>query len=82
MATQCTQLYEIDTYPLYSASAGAASTFLRSLTGIGFPLLAPYMYQRLDYGRGNSSIPFLAIVLSVPAPFVLRNHGPWLRARS
>ena len=82
MATQCTQSYGVDTYPLYSASAGAASTFLRSLAGFGFPLLAPYMYQRLDYGWGNSLIAFLAIMLGVPAPFALWKYGPWLRARS
>ena len=82
MATQWTQYYGVDTYPLYSASTGAASTFLRSLAGFGFPLFAPYMYQRLDYGWGNSLIAFLAIVLGVAAPFALWKYGPWLRARS
>ena len=82
IATQCTQSYGVDTYPLYAASASAASTFLRSLAGFGFPLFAPYMYQRLEYGWGNSLIAFLAILLGVPAPFALWRYGPWLRARS
>ena len=82
IATQCTQTYGVDTYPLYAASAAAAGTFLRSLAGFSFPLFAPYMYQRLDYGWGNSLIAFLAIALGVPAPFALWRWGPWLRAKS
>ncbi|KAL8832154.1 MAG: hypothetical protein Q9191_000427 [Dirinaria sp. TL-2023a] len=82
VATQCTQTYAVDTYPLYAASAGAANTFLRSLAGFSFPLFAPYMYDRLDYGWGSSLIAFLAIILGVPAPFVLWKHGPRLRAKS
>lgn len=82
IATQCTQTYAVDTYPLYAASAGAANTFLRSLAGFSFPLFAPYMYDRLDYGWGSSLIAFLAIVLGVPAPFVLWKYGPWLRTVS
>ena len=82
IATQCTQTYAVDTYPLYAASAAAASTFLRSLAGFSFPLFAPYMYDSLGYGWGNSLIAFFAILLGVPAPFVLWKYGPWLRARS
>lgn len=82
IATQCTQTYAVDTYPLYAASAAAANTFLRSLAGFSFPLFAPYMYDRLDYGWGSSLIAFLAIILGVPAPFVLWRYGPRLRAKS
>ena len=82
IATQCTQSYAVDTYTLYAASAGAAGTFLRSLAGFGFPLFAPYMYDRLGYGWGNSLIALIAMVLGLPAPFLLWRYGPWLRARS
>ena len=82
IATQGPQTYAVDTYQLYAASAAAASTFLRSLAGFSFPLFAPYMYDRLGYGWGNSLIAFFAILLGVPAPFVLWKYGPRLRARS
>ena len=82
IATQCTQTYGVDTYPLYAASAGAAAFFLRSLAGFAFPLFAPYMYARLDYGWGNSLIALIALVLGLPAPFLLWRYGPWLRAKS
>ena len=80
VTTQFTQSYDVDTYPLYAASAGAASTFLRLLAGFGFPLFALYMYQKLEYGWGKSLIAFLAIILGVPAPFALWRYGPWLRS--
>ena len=82
IASQCTQTYAVDTYTLYAASAGAAGTFLRSLAGFGFPLFAPYMYNRLGYGWGNSLLALLALLLGFPAPFLLWKYGPWLRARS
>ena len=82
IATQCTQTYAVDTYTLYAASAGAAGTFLRSLAGFGFPLFAPYMYDTLGYGWGNSLIALVALLLGGPAPLLLWRYGPWLRARS
>ena len=82
IASQCTQTYAVDTYTLYAASAGAAGTFLRSLAGFGFPLFAPYMYDSLGYGWGNSLLALIALSLGVPAPFLLWRYGPWLRARS
>ncbi len=42
--------YVVDTYRQYAASALAAVTTLRSLASFSFPLFAPYMYARLDYG--------------------------------
>lgn len=79
---QCIQTYIVDAYTLFAASGIAAATVLRSLAGFGFPLFAPYMYNALDYGWGNSLLAFIAIVLSIPAPFVLWKYGDKLRARS
>ena len=76
------QTYLVDGYTRYAASAISAATVLRSLAGFGFPLFAPAMYNRLDYGWGNSLLGFLAIVLGVPAPFFLWFLGERLRARS
>lgn len=50
MGFQCTQTYVVDAYTRYAASAVGAATVLRSLAGFGFPLFAPYMFERLDYG--------------------------------
>ncbi|KAL2042953.1 hypothetical protein N7G274_004011 [Stereocaulon virgatum] len=79
---QCIQTYLVDSYVRYAASAIGAATVLRSLAGFGFPLFAPYMYQTLKYGWGNSLLGFLAIGLGVPAPWLLWFYGKKLRERS
>lgn len=79
---QCTQTYIVDAYTRYAASAIAGTTVLRSLAGFGFPLFAPYMYDALHYGWGNSLLGFIAIGLGWPAPFLLWKYGEKLRKRS
>ncbi|KAK9242802.1 major facilitator superfamily domain-containing protein [Lipomyces tetrasporus] len=79
---QCCQVYVVDTYRTYAASAGAVLVFLRSLAGFGFPLFAPYMFDALGYGWGNSVLAFIAIFIGIPAPFILWKWGPTLRKRS
>lgn len=82
IAYLCIQTYLIDSYTRFAASAIAAATFLRSIAGFGFPLFAPYMYNALDYGWGNSVIGFVAIGVGVPAPLLLWKYGEILRKRS
>ncbi|KAL8683100.1 MAG: hypothetical protein Q9186_000914 [Xanthomendoza sp. 1 TL-2023] len=79
---QCVQTYLVDAYTRYAASAIAAATVLRSLAGFGFPLFAPYMYAKLDYGWGNTVLAFVAILLGIPAPLLLWMYGERLRKRS
>lgn len=79
---QCIQTYIVDAYTQYAASAIGAATVLRSLAGFGFPLFAPYMYEALDYGWGNSMLGFIAIGFGIPAPFLLWTFGERLRAKS
>lgn len=79
---QSMQVYIVDSYTLYAASGIAAAVVLRSLAGFGFPLFAPYMYDKLHYGWGNSLLGFLAIVLGWPAPIVLWKYGELLRKKS
>ncbi|TPX10508.1 uncharacterized protein E0L32_008558 [Thyridium curvatum] len=79
---QCIQGYLVDTYALYAASAIGAATVLRSLAGFGFPLFAPALYDRLDYGWGNSVMALVAVVVGWPAPILLWKYGAVLRARS
>lgn len=79
---QCMQAYIIDCYSRYAASGLAAAVVLRSLGGFGFPLFAPYLYQRLDYGWGNSLLGFISIAIGIPAPYVFWFYGGKLRAMS
>ena len=79
---QCTQTYIVDAYTQYAASALAASTVLRSIAAFGFPLFAPYMYDALDYGWGNSLLAFIAIGIGIPSPILLWIYGKRLREKS
>ncbi|GAB1200448.1 hypothetical protein APSETT444_009821 [Aspergillus pseudonomiae] len=76
---QCVMAYFIDTFPLYGASAMAASYLARGLCAFGFPLFGPSMYERLGYGWGNSLLGFLALAVAVPVPLVLWFYGERLR---
>lgn len=79
---QCIQTYVVDAYTRFAASALAAGSFMRSLAGFGFPLFAPYMYQTLHYGWGNSLLGFIAIAIGIPAPLFLWKFGEGLRKLS
>ncbi|MCJ1391464.1 hypothetical protein MMC18_004328 [Xylographa bjoerkii] len=79
--TQAMQAYVLDSFPEYTASATAASQFLRSLTAFAFPIFAPSMYQALGYGWGNSVLAFLSLLIGVPAPLLLWKFGARLRAK-
>ena len=79
---QCIQTYFIDAYTRYAASALAGATVMRSCAGFGFPLFAPYMYDALGYGWGNSVLGFIAIGLGLPAPVLLWKFGQKLRENS
>lgn len=79
---QCTTAYLYEAFTLYAASATGAVYILRGLTGFGFPLFGPAMYQRLDFGWGTTVIALVAIVLGLPVPVILWKYGEWLRERS
>ena len=79
---QCIQTYLIDAYSTYAASAIGSATVLRCICAFGFPLWAPYLYDALDYGWGNSVLAFIAIVLGWPAPILLWKFGAILRKKS
>ncbi|TDL17903.1 MFS polyamine transporter [Rickenella mellea] len=79
---QGTQTYVLDIFTLYSASALAAVTCLRSLTGFGFPLFAPAMYESLGYGKSGTILALAAIVLGCPAPWLLWHFGERIRNKS
>lgn len=76
------QLYIMDCYPKYTASALAPTIMLRALAGFSFPLFAPAMYTALGYGWGNSILGFLGIFLGIPAPILLWKFGSAIRSKS
>ncbi|KAJ5177040.1 uncharacterized protein N7482_002917 [Penicillium canariense] len=76
------QMYIIDCYTTYAASAMSACALLRSLAGFGFPLFAPYLYSDLGYRWGTSVLAFISMAIGIPASIVFWKYGAKLRAMS
>ena len=72
--------YLIDTFRVYSASAIAANTFLRSILALAFPLFINPMYSALGIGWATSVFGFFAVCL-IPIPFLFYKFGPAIRRR-
>ncbi|KAJ7490621.1 MFS polyamine transporter [Mycena latifolia] len=79
---QAIQIYVVDAFTLYAASALAAVSCLRSLCGFGFPLFAEQMYQKLGYGKGDTILAVVAIVIGCPSPWLFWKYGKRIRMRS
>lgn len=79
--TQAIQAYVTESYLEHVASAFDASQFLRSITGVAFPIFAPALYSALVYGWGNSVLAFLFLVLATPVPIILWLFGARMRAQ-
>jgi MFS family permease len=73
-------LYLVDAFTVYAASALAANAVFRSVMGAVLPLAGQQMYKTLGLGWGNSLLAFIAVGL-VPVPFVLLRWGEWMRTR-
>ncbi|KAJ3714894.1 major facilitator superfamily domain-containing protein [Lentinula guzmanii] len=73
--------YLIDTYLMYSASAFAANTTIRSLVAAAFPLFTVQMFQNLGIGWAASLIGFIALLLA-PSPFLFFKYGASIRTKS
>lgn len=73
-------MYLIDTFTIYAASALAAIIVIRSIGGAVLPLAALPMYNTLGYGWGNSILGFIAAVM-IPMPFLIIRYGERLRER-
>ncbi|GLA46418.1 hypothetical protein AnigIFM63604_009891 [Aspergillus niger] len=74
------QMYVIDCYPAYAASANAALTATRSLVGSVLPLAGPKLFSSLGLGWGNSLLGFLALAF-VPVPILFNRYGQTIRER-
>jgi len=79
---QSIQIYIVDAFALYAASALACVGCLRSLCGFAFPLFAQQMYVKLGYGKGDTILAVIAIVIGCPSPWLLWRYGRQLRMRS
>ena len=72
--------YLVNSYTVFSASALAANTILRSLFGFAFPLFAAPMYHNLGI-HWASCIPAFLALMCLPFPFVLFKYGAVIRKK-
>ncbi|ESZ98417.1 hypothetical protein SBOR_1198 [Sclerotinia borealis F-4128] len=72
------QMYLVDTYTIYAASATGACTIIRSICSALLPLSANPLYDHLGYGWGNSVLAFIAMGFVPIAVLVLR-YGESIR---
>ncbi|TVY16633.1 Efflux pump radE [Lachnellula arida] len=71
--------YIVDAFGIHAASAMAGSLVLRNVAGTFFPLAGPPLYNRLQYGWGNSLLGFIALAF-VPVPLLMMKYGERLRS--
>ncbi|EPQ50371.1 MFS polyamine transporter [Gloeophyllum trabeum ATCC 11539] len=79
---QAITTYVIDAFSLHAASALASVTFLRSVAAFGFPLFAPAMYEALGFGKGDTILACVLIVIGCPAPWLFWYYGERIRGAS
>ena len=75
------QVYLLDAFNIYAASALAANAVLRSAVGAILPLAGPKMYETLGLGWGTSLLGFIALAMC-PIPWVFYHFGERLRKSS
>ncbi|KAG6853761.1 hypothetical protein C0991_001591 [Blastosporella zonata] len=73
--------YLVDTYLMYSASAFAANTVIRSAVAASFPLFTVQMFNNLGVNWAATVLALIALVLA-PSPFFFYRYGPAVRMRS
>jgi hypothetical protein len=73
--------YMAGCYGIYSASALAGNSVIRSLFGGTLPLAGPYMYAALGPQWAGTLLGLTQVVL-IPIPFAFYKWGPQIRARS
>ncbi|KAJ5693028.1 hypothetical protein N7462_002451 [Penicillium macrosclerotiorum] len=73
-------VYMIDAYTKYAASAIAAGNILRSLSAALLPLLGVPLYNRLGYGWGNTLLAFVSLGLGGMV-MLFRKYGEEWRKR-
>lgn len=76
---QTIQNYLIDMNNRFAASSVAAAAVFRSFFGFSFPLFATPMYNKLNYGWGNTMCAFIGLALGLPFPVFCLMYGERLR---
>lgn len=75
-------MYIIDMYGKFAASALAAISMLRQIFSAFLPIFAPFLYRDMGYGWGNSILGFIAFAIGLPSVILLWKFGEALRKRS
>ncbi|GAA5844249.1 hypothetical protein JCM9279_001738 [Rhodotorula babjevae] len=73
--------YLVEVYLMFSASALAANTIIRSAVAAAFPLFTTQWFAALGVGWACSVIGFVALAIA-PAPFIFYKYGWKLRQKS
>lgn len=74
-------IFIVECYLVFSASALAGLTFLRSAMGAASPLFATFMYEKLGLNWSGLLLGLVAVVLAC-VPFLFGIYGKSLRKRS
>ncbi|KAF8511161.1 MFS general substrate transporter [Gautieria morchelliformis] len=77
---QSVQIYVTEAFVPYSASAMAAVTLIRTITGAVYPLFGQKLFEALGYGKGATLLATLAVP-AIPLPLILYKHGRYIRER-
>ncbi|CAH0025068.1 unnamed protein product [Clonostachys rhizophaga] len=72
--------YLVDAYTIFAASVLGANTFLRSIFGAVFPIIATYMYNNLGIHWASTVLAFLSLAC-VPFPFLFYRYGSKIRQK-
>lgn len=73
--------YLVDAFGVHAASAMAAVTVIKCISGAFLPLAAPSLYERVGFGWGNSVFGFIALMF-IPIPLLFMQIGEMIRATS
>ncbi|CRG83296.1 putative transporter C530,02 [Talaromyces islandicus] len=73
-------VYMIDAYTKYAASAIAAGNILRSMSAALLPLVGIPLYNKLGYGWGNSLLAFISLGLGATS-LLFRKYGEQWREK-
>jgi hypothetical protein len=80
MVINMVQIYFIDSFSKYAASAIAAGSVWRGVFGGLTPLFASKMFDKIGYGLGTSVFGVIAVLIA-PSPVLLYFYGKRLRER-
>ena len=73
--------FQVESYPLYAASALGANSFARSAFAAGFPLFGVQMYHNLGPQWATSVLAFISLALA-PFPYIFFKYGKRIRKHS